>query len=115
MVAFIDDHKVELGVEPICAQLPIAPSTYYAYKRRPPSDRALRDEYLREQIQRVYDANFQVYGARKVWIELGREGIAVARCTARAAHARHGPARSASRQHGAHDHQPRPCRRADAA
>ena len=81
MVAFIDDYREVYGVEPICRELPIAPQTYYAYKRRAPSDRALRDAYLREQIQRVYDENFKVYGARKVWIELGREGIAVARCT----------------------------------
>jgi putative transposase len=81
MVAFIDDHREVYGVEPICAELPIAPQTYYAYKRRAPSDRALRDTYLREQIQRVYDDNFKVYGARKLWLELNREGIRVARCT----------------------------------
>jgi transposase InsO family protein len=86
MVAFIDAHRERLGVEPICAQLPIAPSTYYAHKARqrdptrlPP--RRQRDEALSREIQRVYDENFQVYGARKVWRQLQREGFAVARCT----------------------------------
>ena len=81
MTAFIDQHREEFGVEPICALLPIAPSTYYAAKARPPSARARRDAELREEIQRVYDDNFGVYGARKVWRQLNREGISVARCT----------------------------------
>jgi putative transposase len=86
MVAFIDDHKVEYGVEPICRVLPIAPSTYYAHKamEQDPSlcsARAQRDAELRPQIQRVWDMNFQVYGAEKVWKQLNREGIVVARCT----------------------------------
>jgi putative transposase len=63
------------------ACLPIAPSTYYAAKSRPPSARALTDEKLSEKIKRVYDDNYQVYGPRKVWRQLKREGTPVARCT----------------------------------
>jgi transposase InsO family protein len=86
MVGFIDQHRAEYGVEPICAQLPITPSTYYEHKAReaeperlPP--RVRRDVEISQEIQRVWDDNFQVYGARKVWRQLGRNGIAVARCT----------------------------------
>jgi len=81
MIAYIDAHKERFGVEPICEQLPIAPSTYYAAKSRPPSARAVRDEGLKPEIQRVHRDNFGVYGARKVWVQLGREGIPAARCT----------------------------------
>ena len=86
MVRFIDDHRATYGVEPICAVLPIAPSTYFrchAQREDPThrSARARRDDELRIQIQRVYDANFQVYGPRKVWRELRRGGVDVARCT----------------------------------
>ena len=81
MIAYIDTHRDRFGVEPICQLLPIAPSTYYDAKRRPPSVRALRDEELKAAIARVHRDNFGVYGARKVWRQLGREGIAVARCT----------------------------------
>ena len=86
MVSFIDQHRSEYGVEPICGQLPIAPSTYYEHKARaaeperlPP--RVQRDAELSPEIQRVHAENFRVYGARKVWRQLGRDGIAVARCT----------------------------------
>jgi transposase InsO family protein len=86
MVTFIDEHRSEYGVEPICAVLPIAPSTYYTHKaweadpsRR--SVRAQRDEQLRTEIHRVWMQNFQVYGAEKVYKQLNREGICVARCT----------------------------------
>ena len=86
MVSFIDAHRAEYGVESICAQLPIAPSTYYEQKARerdparlPP--RARRDIELSGEIQRVWDENFRVYGAEKVWKQLNREQIAVARCT----------------------------------
>lgn len=86
MVRFIDDHRATYGVEPICAVLPIAPSTYYRDRgqqqdatKRPA--RATRDEELRALIQRVYDENFGVYGPRKVWRQLRREGHRVARCT----------------------------------
>ena len=86
MVAFIDEHRVDYGVEPICQQLPIAPSTYYEHKARAAdpqrrSKREQRDEQLEVEIQRVWDEHFQVYGAHKVWRQLLREGIAVARCT----------------------------------
>jgi transposase InsO family protein len=81
MIAYIDAHKERFGVEPICEQLPIAPSTYYAAKSRPPSPRAMRDEALKPEIRRVHRDNFGVYGARKVWLQLGRERIPVARCT----------------------------------
>ena len=86
MVAFIDDHREDYGVEPICKVLPIAPSTYYSHKARAADPalrpaRARRDEELRAEIQRVWEANFSVYGVRKVWRQLTREGIAVARCT----------------------------------
>jgi putative transposase len=82
MIAYIDAHKEQFGVEPICEQLPIAPSTYYAAKVRPPSARAVRDEGLKPEIQRVYQESYDgTYGARKVWKQLDREGIPVARCT----------------------------------
>jgi transposase InsO family protein len=86
MIAFIDDHRSIYGVEPICRVLPIAPSTYHAdvARRADPmrlSPRARRDAELRVEIKRVFDENFQVYGVSKVWRQLAREGIAVARCT----------------------------------
>jgi putative transposase len=81
MIAYIDANTDRFGVEPICQVLPIAPSTYYAAKRRPPSARALRDEELKAEIARVHAEHFGVYGARKVWRQLHREGIGVARCT----------------------------------
>ncbi len=86
MVSFIDDHRALYGVEPICAVLPIAPATYYAHKAcaRDPdlrSARSKRDEELRVKVRRVYDDNFSVYGAEKVWRQLKREGVEVARCT----------------------------------
>jgi len=86
MVSFIDDHRGKYGVESICSQLPIAPSVYYEQKARqakpervPP--RIRRDIAMAGQIQRVYAENFEVYGARKVWLQLGREDIRIARCT----------------------------------
>lgn len=86
MVSYIDDHRDRFGVESICKVLPIAPSTYYTHKEheRDPekrSDRAKRDEQLKPEIQRVWDENYRVYGARKVWLQLNREEIEVARCT----------------------------------
>jgi putative transposase len=81
MTAFIRERREEFGIEPICACLPIAPSTYYAAKSRPPSTRALRDEELKPEIMRVYQENRSVYGPRKVWRELRRQGFKVARCT----------------------------------
>lgn len=86
MLAFIDQYRDRYGVEPICRVLPIAPSTYYTHQvraldpaRRP--RRAQRDARLKSEIRRVWDENFQVYGVRKVWRQLRREGLDVARCT----------------------------------
>ncbi|BAQ69471.1 integrase catalytic subunit [Rhodovulum sulfidophilum] len=86
MVGFIDDQRGKHGVEPICRVLPIAPSTYYDHlaKRADParlSDRARRDAVLRPEIERVFEENWRVYGVRKVWRQLDREGFDVARCT----------------------------------
>jgi transposase InsO family protein len=86
MVTFIDQHRGVYGVEPICAVLPIAPSTYFLRKAQQQaatkrSARAQRDAELRAAIQRVWDDNDQVYGPRKVWKQLRREGTRVARCT----------------------------------
>ena len=86
MTRFIDEHREVYGVEPICKVLPIAPSTYYTHAARradparvPP--RVRRDGVLREAIGRVFEENRCVYGARKVWRQLGRETVDVARCT----------------------------------
>ncbi len=86
MIAFIDAHRGQHGVDPICRVLPIAPSTYYDHlaKRSDPtrlSDRARRDAVLRPEIERVFEENGKVYGVRKVWRQLGREGFSVARST----------------------------------
>jgi len=86
MVGYIDDHRDRFGVEPICAVLPIAPSTYFLHKARQQdsanqSARTRCDAELKVAIQRIWDANHQVYGPRKVWNELRREGRRVARCT----------------------------------
>ncbi len=85
MIAFIDDHRAAYGVEPICRVLPIAPSTYYDHTARranpaKASAREQRDKVLCRHIERIWRENFQVYGARKVWRQLGREGIHVGRC-----------------------------------
>ena len=86
MMAFIDAHREDLGIEPICRELAIAPSSYHEHAarlvdpgRRPA--RAQRDDEMREQIKRVHDASFGLYGTRKVWHQLRREGIAIAKCT----------------------------------
>jgi len=86
MIAFIDDHREVDGVAPICKVLPIAPSTYHDHlaKRADPeklSARAKRDLELKPEIERVFAENFEVYGARKVWRQMLREGLVVARCT----------------------------------
>ena len=86
MIGFIDDHREAYGVEPICRVLPIAPSTYRAHvaKRSDPSKlstRARRDLTLKPEIARVFAENFEVYGVRKVWRQLQREGVDIARCT----------------------------------
>ena len=86
MTAFIDQYRSAYGVEPICKVLPIAPSTYYEHtaRRREPERtpaRTKRDAELMDEIRRVFDENFGVYGVRKVWRQMQREGFEVARCT----------------------------------
>lgn len=86
MISFIDAHRPVLGVEPICRLLPIAPSTYYeVVAKRTDVDRlsarARRDMAMKVEIRRVFNENFQVYGVRKVWRQLQREGHDIARCT----------------------------------
>jgi putative transposase len=80
-VRFITDHKGRWGVEPICRQLQVAPSSYDAAITRPPSARQRRDEVLQADVRRVWDEHRRVYGADKVWAQLKREGLPVARCT----------------------------------
>lgn len=86
MTGFIDEHRDQYGVEPICRVLPIAPSTYYTHAARQADpelrpNRAWKDDALCAEIRRVWDENKQVYGPRKVWRQLHREGYRVARCT----------------------------------
>src|SRR5258707_910505 len=88
MVAFIDAHRAVHGVESICTVLPIAPSTYFRHKAQDAdpsrrSARAQRDDELRAIIRRIWTEHFQVYGPRKVWRQMGREGLRVARCRVR--------------------------------
>jgi len=85
-MAFIDAHREDLGIEPICRELAIAPSSYHehAARRADPGRRPARtrrDEEIREQIKRVHEASFGLYGARKVWHQMRRDGIMVAKCT----------------------------------
>ena len=86
MIAFIDAHRDRFGVEPICRVLRehgcgIAPNTYWVAKKRPPSARSVRDVELAVEVRRVFAENLGVYGADKIWTQLNREGIRVARCT----------------------------------
>ena len=90
VIDYIDKNRDEFGVEPICvvlkdADVPIAPSTYYASKSRPPSKRVITDAETTGEIERVHRENYGVYGIRKVWAELGREGGVggrpIGRCT----------------------------------
>jgi len=86
MIAFIEDHRADHGVEPICRVLPIAPATFYdnLAKQVDPSrlsDRAKRDAELKPEIERVFEENLSVYGVRKVWHQMRREGFDIARCT----------------------------------
>ena len=88
MIAFVDEHRGEFGVEPVCETIEIAPSTYYETKRQQwepqrRSARRRRDEVLEVEVQRVFDDNLGVYGVRKVWVQLNRESIGVAKCTVR--------------------------------
>jgi putative transposase len=81
MCAFIEEHRDEHGVERICRELQIAPSTYYAHRSRPASARSVRDGELTAEIRRIHKENYAVYGARKVHAQLRRDGTEVARCT----------------------------------
>ena len=86
MMAFIDVHREALGIEPICRELAIAPSSYYEHAARLAdparrSARARRDDEMCEQIRRVHEGSFGLYGSRKVWHQLRREGVIVAKCT----------------------------------
>jgi putative transposase len=87
VIRFIDAHRerrsqgLRWGIEPICRGLQIAPSTYHAAKRRPPSTRRVRDAELRTEILRVWENNLSVYGADKIWAQLDDDGTSVARCT----------------------------------
>jgi putative transposase len=86
VIAFIDEHRSRFGVEPICRVLRehdcgIAPNTYWVAKKRPPSARAERDAELVVEVHRVFEENLFVYGADKMWTQLNREEIRVARCT----------------------------------
>lgn len=110
MVAFITKHRALYGVVPICALLPIAQSTYYRHKQRetdpsiiPP--RFLRDQILLVHIQWDWEESFWVYGARKVWRQLNRKGIAVARCTVGRLMRLRGLREYCSRQEAAYHHQ----------
>jgi putative transposase len=76
---YIDEHKARYGVEPICMVLQVAPSTYYAAKKRAPSQRACQDASLKPELQRIHRNNFDVYGVRKMWRQLRREGFHVGR------------------------------------
>ena len=80
-MSFIDDNRERWGVESICRVLQFAPATYHAATKRPPSQRAIHDDVLKEQITRVWIENFRVYGVDKVWAQMKREGWPVARCT----------------------------------
>jgi putative transposase len=79
MTRFIDEQRVTHGVEPICRTLAIAPSSYYAAKTRAPSARAVRDATRKADISRIHAGNYAVYGARKLWHALHREGIEIGR------------------------------------
>ena len=81
MIRYIDGHRNRVGVEPICEVLQVAPSTYYSARKRPPCRRQIIDDRLTAEIRRVFEDNYAVYGVRKVWRQLNREGVVVARCT----------------------------------
>jgi len=78
-VSYIDQHKDQFGVEPICGALQVVSSTYYAARSRPPSARQREDQRLSAEVMRVFESNYRVYGRRKIWAQLNREGIPVGR------------------------------------
>src|SRR5690606_28540398 len=86
VMSFIDSHREELGIEPICRELAIAPSSYHEHAARLADPdkrpaRARRDDEMRAQIKRVHESSFGLYGTRKVWHQLRREGVVIAKCT----------------------------------
>jgi putative transposase len=81
MTGFIEQHRGRFGVEPICRVMDCNPSTYWAARGRPPSHRSIKDERLKPEVFRVHADNYGVYGAHKLWKQMNREDIAVARCT----------------------------------
>ena len=105
MIAFIEDHRRAYGVKPICRVLPIAPSTYHAHaaRRVDPGRLPARAKRDMAEIRRVYEANFCVYGVRKIWRQLAREGITAARCTRCTADASDGSAGRRAGQNSPHD------------
>jgi len=82
MCAFIEEHRDEHGVEPICRELQVAPSTYYAHRSRPASARSIRDQELGQKIEQIHAENYGVYGVRKIHRELQRQDVEVARLNA---------------------------------
>ena len=107
MIAFIDENRDEYGVEPICRTLPIAPSIYHAHdaRRRHPDEappRVVRDLALKPEVERVFYENFQVYGVRKVWRQLKRDGFDVASLHGGQADEKHGTEGRYSRQAASH-------------
>lgn len=93
IVDYIDAHRDEFGVEPICSELQVAPSTYYEARSRPPSARSISDAARLETIRQVHADNYGAYGVTKVHAELRRRGHRVACCTVRRLMPRCGPAR----------------------
>ena len=104
MTRYIDAHRERFGVEPICRTLQVAPSSYYAAKRRQPSARAVGDAVLAPKVLQVWTENYKVYGARKIWRQLHREGVRVGRDRVAPANARVGHRRGRAGQDTAHHH-----------
>ena len=103
MSKYIDAHRERFGVEPICSALQVAPSTYYAATTRPPSPRSRSDALLKPELVRVHAANYGVYGVRKLWRQLAREGVTVGRDRVHRLMQELGHHRRRPRQADAHD------------
>ena len=106
MTRIIDAHRERFGVEPICRELQVAPSTYYAARCRKPSARRVRDEALKLRLRQVHDEHFEAYGARKMWRQLRREDVPVARCTVERLMCEAGALRRGAWETEAHDRGP---------
>ena len=104
MTRYIDASRAHFGVEPICKMLQVAPSSYYAARGRPPSARCQRDAALKEKLKQVHKAQFGVYGARKLWHQLRREGTPGGPLHRGAPDARARSERRPTRPAGSHDH-----------